>query len=80
MTPMRTRISTKRKAWRRLRAELYRTPVEAPRKVAILQLAERIPAEGQNLLLKIIEEPPEDTFLFLPRRTCYRLLPTVLSG
>ena len=43
----------KKESLRRLRAELYRTPVEAPRKVAILQLAERIPAEGQNLLLKI---------------------------
>ena len=38
----------KKESLRRLRAELYRTPVEAPRKVAILQLAERIPAEGQN--------------------------------
>ena len=64
---------------RRLRAELYRTPVEAPRKVAILQLAERITAEGQNLLLKIIEEPPEDTFFIFTAQNRHRLLPTVLS-
>ena len=55
----------KKESLRRLRAELYRTPVEAPRKVAILQLAERIPAEGQNLLLKIIEEPPEHLLFIL---------------
>ncbi len=69
----------KKESLRRLRAELYRTPVEAPRKVAILQLAERIPAEGQNLLLKIIEEPPEDTFFIFTAQNRYRLLPTVLS-
>ena len=69
----------KKESLRRLRAELYRTPVEAPRKVAILQLAERIPAEGQNLLLKIIEEPPEDTFFVFTAQNRYRLLPTVLS-
>ena len=68
----------KKESLRRLRAELYRTPVEAPRKVAILQLAERIPAEGQNLLLKIIEEPPEDTFFVFTAQNRYRLLPTVL--
>ena len=44
----------KKESLRRLRAELYRTPVEAPRKVAILQLAERIPAE---LSLIHISEP-----------------------
>ena len=70
----------KKESLRRLRAELYRTPVEAPRKVAILQLAERIPAEGQNLLLKIIEEPPEDTFFIFTAQNRYRLLPTVLGG
>ena len=64
---------------RSLRAELYRTPVEAPRKVAVLHLAERITAEGQNLLLKIIEEPPEDTFFVFTAQNRYRLLPTVLS-
>lgn len=64
---------------RALRADLYRTPVEAPRKVAVLQLAERLPAEGQNLLLKIIEEPPEDTFFIFTAQNRYRLLPTVLS-
>lgn len=69
----------KKESLRRLRAELYRTPVEAPRKVAILQLAERITAEGQNLLLKIIEEPPEDTFFVFTAQNRYRLLPTVLS-
>ena len=69
----------KKESLRQLRAELYRTPVEAPRKVAILQLAERIPAEGQNLLLKIIEEPPEDTFFVFTAQNRYRLLPTVLS-
>ena len=69
----------KKDSVRDLRADLYRTPVEAARKVAILQLAERLPAEGQNLLLKIIEEPPVDTFFIFTVQNRYRLLPTVLS-
>lgn len=69
----------KKESVRTLRADLYRTPVEAPRKVAVLHLAERIPAEGQNLLLKIIEEPPEDTFFVFTVQNRYRLLATVLS-
>lgn len=69
----------KKDSVRLLRAELYRTPVEASRKVAVLHLAERISAEGQNLLLKIIEEPPADTFFVLTAQNRYRLLPTVLS-
>ena len=69
----------KKDSVRDLRADLYRTPVEAARKVAILQLAERLPAEGQNLLLKIIEEPPADTFFIFTVQNRYRLLPTVLS-
>ena len=69
----------KKESLRRLRAELYRTPVEAPRKVAILQLAERIPAEGQNLLLKIIEEPPERVLFILTCNNRARILPTILS-
>lgn len=69
----------KKESLRRLRAELFCTPVEAPAKAVILQMAERMTPEGQNLLLKIIEEPPEDTFFILTCTNRYRLLPTVLS-
>ena len=37
-------IRDRKDSVRDLRANLYRTPVEAARKVAILQLAERLPA------------------------------------
>lgn len=64
---------------RALRADAIRRPVEGCAKVYLLQDAQLIPAEGQNLLLKIIEEPPEDTFFLLTCPNRYRLLPTVLS-
>ena len=39
--------------------------MEASAKAVILPVAERMTPEGQNLLLKIIQEPPEDTFFIL---------------
>lgn len=69
----------KKDSLRTLRTQAYRRPVEGDAKVVLLQSAELISAEGQNLLLKIIEEPPEDTVFILACANRYRLLGTVLS-
>lgn len=64
---------------RTLRSEAFRRPVEADCKVIVLHLAERISTEGQNILLKIIEEPPEDTLFLFTCASRHRLLGTVQS-
>lgn len=64
---------------RTLRAEAYRSPVESDTKVVLLQSAQLLTAAAQNLLLKIIEEPPEHTVFLLACANRYRLLGTVLS-
>lgn len=64
---------------RALRTDAYIRPNEAPHKVFAIFNAQSLTEQGQNALLKVIEEPPEYLlFLF----TCFsrsQLLATVLS-
>jgi DNA polymerase-3 subunit delta' len=53
--------------------------VEAPYKIIIIWLPERMNASSANKLLKIIEEPPEDTLFFLVAEHYESLLPTIIS-
>lgn len=53
--------------------------VEAPYKIVIIWLAEKMNAPAANKLLKIIEEPPEQTFFFLVSDNYEQILPTILS-
>ena len=64
---------------RTLRAEAFRRPVEGAAKLFLLLEAQLIPSEGQNLLLKVVEEPPEDTVFLFACSNRYQLLPTILS-
>lgn len=50
---------------RELQAELERLPVEGGARVAIVDPADRLNEQGQNALLKTLEEPGADTFLLL---------------
>jgi DNA polymerase-3 subunit delta' len=52
---------------------------EAPYKIIIIWLPERMNTTSANKLLKIIEEPPEDTFFFLVAEHFESLLPTIVS-
>lgn len=59
-------------------------PFQGARKVIVLGNAERLVVqeasqEAANALLKVLEEPPEDTFLILTTREAQSLLPTVRS-
>jgi DNA polymerase-3 subunit delta' len=49
------------------------------RRAVIIEHAERLTIEAQNALLKLLEEPPEDTLLVLGADNQRGLLPTILS-
>ncbi|CAN5472652.1 DNA polymerase III subunit delta [soil metagenome] len=53
--------------------------VEAPYKIVIIWLAEKMNAAAANKLLKIIEEPPDQTFFFLISENYEQIIPTILS-
>ncbi len=64
---------------RELRASAYIGPHEGRAKVIILADAGRLSRDSQNILLKVLEEPPEDTCFILICDNKFRLLPTILS-
>lgn len=64
---------------RELLGRAWLQPSEGRVKVMILAEVQRMDADAQNILLKIIEEPPRDTYFFLTCNNRYRLLSTVLS-
>ena len=64
---------------RRLRANAWLLPGEAPCRVSILAGAEAMTEQAQNALLKILEEPPEHTVFILTTENRAMLLPTILS-
>ncbi|MGI8423664.1 MAG: DNA polymerase III subunit delta' [Chloroflexota bacterium] len=64
---------------RQLEHEVALRPYEAERKVAIVDGADTIVVEAANALLKTLEEPPEDTVLFLTASDVSQVLPTIAS-
>ena len=60
-------------------APAYRTSMNGQGKVFILDEAELIDMNGQNALLKTLEEPPKNTWLILVTSRPERLLQTVRS-
>lgn len=54
-------------------------PNDGDRQVFIVDNADKLRADAQNALLKIIEEPPETVAIFLLAESRSALLPTVLS-
>ena len=64
---------------RELQAALMSKAGEGQWKVAVFLEAERLREEAQNCLLKILEEPPEETLLLLLTGKPQNLLPTVRS-
>lgn len=63
----------------RIDAAVYRSSVMGAGKVFIIDEAERLEADGQNVLLKTLEEPPPGTVIILVTNSLDRLLPTVRS-
>ncbi|MBQ1210563.1 MAG: hypothetical protein IIX68_02000 [Clostridia bacterium] len=64
---------------RELREEGYRLPNEAACRVFILENAQALTLEGQNALLRIIEEPPKHLRFILTCRSRFELLETIRS-
>ncbi|NWF54284.1 MAG: DNA polymerase III subunit delta' [Syntrophaceae bacterium] len=64
---------------REMQKRLRFRPMEGGRRACIIDPAERMKAEASNALLKILEEPPRDTHLFLITGRPHQLLSTILS-
>lgn len=59
--------------------EMTLPPFEAPYKVFIIHDAHAMLPASSNALLKTLEEPPEDTYIFLITSRIHEILPTILS-
>ena len=62
-----------------IKEHIYIKPNDAAYKIFIIYSAERMNRFAQNALLKMIEEPPEDTFFIFTCQNAQSLLPTVRS-
>ncbi len=58
---------------------VYLRPVLSKRKVVLIEPADTMNPQAQNALLKVLEEPPEDTHFLLVAHRLQKLLPTVRS-
>ena len=64
---------------RDLKESLARLPMEGRARVVVVDPADRLNEQGQNALLKTLEEPGSNTFLLLPTARPDELLETVRS-
>ncbi|MBZ5545507.1 MAG: hypothetical protein LAO07_17815 [Acidobacteriia bacterium] len=64
---------------RQLRHVAYSRPFEFPHRVFIIDEAQAIHWQAIDLLLKVLEEPPETTTLILVCPNAYELRPTIRS-
>ena len=64
---------------RMLQNQLYLKPLKSPTKACIIKNAEKLTIEAQNALLKILEEPPDNTIVVLTTDNKEVFLQTVLS-
>lgn len=64
---------------RKLQKNLYLKPLRGEYKALIINAFRGITTESQNALLKILEEPPLSTFIFLIVENVNILLPTIIS-
>ncbi|MFB3922802.1 MAG: ATP-binding protein [Terriglobia bacterium] len=64
---------------RQLRAIAYTRPFELRRRVFVIDEAQSIHWQAIDLLLKVLEEPPETTLLVLVCSNAYELRPTIRS-
>jgi DNA polymerase-3 subunit delta' len=64
---------------RSLRRHLRFAPLEGKRRVIIINDGQTMKAEASNALLKLLEEPPNDTHIILTAPEITDLLPTIVS-
>jgi DNA polymerase-3 subunit delta' len=64
---------------RQLQSFLYKTSVISGQKVALIYAADKMNINAANCCLKILEEPPANTYLFLITENAANILPTIRS-
>lgn len=64
---------------RNLQKTAYLSPNQGKEKAIILEEAQLLTTEAQNALLKLLEEPPQNTYIFLSASSSNNFLPTILS-
>lgn len=64
---------------RHMRSWVNNKPHNQPNKIVYIDSAEKLTIEAQNALLKVLEEPPLNVFLFLVSQNPDVLLPTIQS-
>jgi DNA polymerase-3 subunit delta' len=64
---------------RKLEDRVYTAPLESPRKIVVIEPADRMNEYSANALLKILEEPPDCLLFLLITPESNRLLPTIRS-
>ncbi|MEX2381445.1 MAG: DNA polymerase III subunit gamma/tau [Opitutales bacterium] len=64
---------------RELIRNIFHSPRLSRKKVALIYEADRMNSAAANIFLKTLEEPPEDTILFLLSSRPHTLLPTIIS-
>ena len=64
---------------RRVQEKIYLKPLKGKTKAVILKAYNGLTIEAQNALLKILEEPPNNTIIILLVETGSQVLPTILS-
>lgn len=62
-----------------LQKKLFLKPIKSENKLLIIEDAQLLTPEAQNALLKVLEEPPEHTYIILGTETTEALLSTILS-
>lgn len=76
---LQTNGSLKIEEVRLLRRKLSLTPSDSPYKICIINQIENLTKEAANALLKILEEPAENTLIILISENHEKILPTVVS-
>lgn len=66
-------------AVRSIQKHMYLSPLRGKTKAIIIKNAETLTIEGQNALLKMLEEPPSRTLFVLLASSSEAFIPTVLS-
>lgn len=59
--------------------KLFLRPLRSEYKAVIIYDAQTLTTEAQNAMLKILEEPPEQTLIILTAESTESMLPTILS-
>lgn len=64
---------------RNIQKKVFFKPLRSKQKAVVIYSADTLTIEAQNALLKILEEPPSNTYIILLAKTDTSFLPTIIS-